>query len=101
MAYILFGSIWHTYGGFLMLGYHRHAFLQAVRNLAKRYNIQRMILTTLSGQDVIEVNTVILSITSGGVAHCDHSAQASRLSNYFAAQLLFLCEEIVFRAKYF
>ena len=56
MANILFGSIWHTYGGFLMLGYHRHAFLQAVRSLAKLYDILRMILTTLSGQNVLKVD---------------------------------------------
>ena len=47
------------------------------------------------------MKAVFLSITSGGVAPCDHSAQASRLSNYFAAQLLFLCEDVVFRAKRF
>ena len=50
-AHILFGSIWHTYGEFLTLGYQRHAFLQTVRNLAKRV-ILRIILTTLSGQEV-------------------------------------------------
>ena len=35
MAHILFGSIWHTYGGFLMLGYQRHTYLQAVRSLGR------------------------------------------------------------------
>ena len=48
MSHILFGSIWDKYMfGFLVLGYQRHAFLQAVNNLAKRYDSLRMILTIL------------------------------------------------------
>ena len=35
-----------------MLGYQRHAFLQAMRSLAKRYDILRLMLTTRSGQNV-------------------------------------------------
>ena len=44
--------MWHAYGGFLTLRYQRPAFLQAVRSLATRSDILRMILTKLSGHYV-------------------------------------------------
>ena len=43
----LYTTIVHTYGEFMMLGYQKRNFLQAVRSLSQRYHILREIYLKL------------------------------------------------------
>ena len=67
----LYTTIVHTYGEFMMLGYQKRNFLQAVRSLSQRYHILREIyLKLMKAQEkyVEESFTVIYFLLDGDFA---------------------------------